>query len=191
MLKIINQNKKYLMFIGIILLAGLFMGIIYYFFISNDTKEIISNTLINYNNYRYNAIFKDLIIMSLLLVTSIFVIGIPCSLFYVFYEGFSIGFLSSVFFINFSFSGLIYILLYFIVNKLFVLLLMTFFIKKIINISRCIVRLIVYKKDNCIKMNLVNTFCSSIYLIISVLIINIILYLITPYIFSTVSFLIK
>jgi len=188
---LLQKNKKFLNVVGIILLVGLIVGIFYYFSLSSNIKEDISNTLLNYNNFRYNAIVKDLIVMSFLLVTSIFIIGIPCSIFYLFYESLSIGFLLSIFTVNFKITGLIYILLYFLINKLIGLILMLFFIKKIINISRYIIGIIIYKKDTLIKNKLLLNLNNCMYIIIFSLIVNILLYFISPYIFSKLSFLIK
>lgn len=191
MLKSLEQNKKYLIFVGIILLIGLCIGIIYYNLLNSEIKENISLTLINYDNFRYNGIVKDLIIMSLLLVTSIFIVGVPCSLFYLFYESLSIGFLISIFIANFKFSGLIYILIYILINKFLILLIMIFFIKKIINISRFIIGIFIYRKDSLITNKLFLTLNNCMYLIIITLVINILLYFISPSIFSNLSFLLK
>ena len=56
---LLQKNKKFLNVVGIILLVGLIVGIFYYFSLSSNIKEDISNTLLNYNNFRYNAIVKD------------------------------------------------------------------------------------------------------------------------------------
>lgn len=191
MLKFIKKNKKYFLLVSMLLIVGLLCGIIYYFFLNKDTLELVANSFKNYNNFRYNSIFKDLIIMSLLFIFSIFIIGVPLSLFYLFYESFSLGFLISLFIINFKIKGLIYILIYIIINKLFVLILMILYIKRIINISRYIIGFIIYKKDDLIKNKLFNSLYTSIYYIIFVLIFNILLYFITPSIFSNLSNLLK
>ncbi len=191
MIKMISNNKKYLIFVGIILLIGFISGIIYYNLLTNSIKESISNTIINYNNFRYNGIIKDLIITSLLLVTSFFIIGIPLSLFYLFYEGLSLGLVFNIFLVNFKFNGLLYSLIYFLINKFLVLFIMVFFIKKIISIGRHIIGLIIYKRDMSIKNKLVCSTINSIYLIVFILIINILLYFISPYIFNGLSFLLK
>lgn len=191
MIKMISSNKKYLIFVGIILLIGFVSGIIYYNLLTTSIKESISLTIINYNNFRYNSIIKDLIITSLLLVTSFFIIGIPLSLFYLFYEGLSLGLVFNIFLVNFKFNGLLYSLIYFLINKFLVLFIMVFFIKKIISIGRHIIGLIIYKKDMSIKNKLVCSTINSIYLIVFILVINILLYFISPYIFNSLSFLLK
>lgn len=189
--KLLQKNKKYLLFTLAIVIIGVIFGIIYYILLNSDTKENISNTLINFNNFRYNAILKDLIVMSSLLITSIFIIGIPLSLFYIFYESLSIGFLVSIFYANFKISGFIYILFYILLNKVITFILIFIFVKKLINVSRFIIGSIIYKKEIVIKEKLINNFKNSIYIIIIVFVINILLYFITPYIFQKLAFLLK
>lgn len=191
MLKILERHKKYLIFISIIILIGICSGIIYYNLLNSEIKENISYTMLNYNNFRYNNIIKDLIVMSLLLVTSIFIIGVPCGLFYLFYEGLSMGIIISIFNANFSISGLIYSILYIFINKILIIILMMFFLKKLINISRYIIGIIIYKKDLTIRNKLILSLNNCMYLIIIVLVINIILYFITPSIFNNLVFLLK
>lgn len=176
---------------GIIILIGLISGIIYYILLNSDIKSSISDTLVGYNKFRYNAIIKDLIIMSFLLVTSIFLIGIPFSLFYLFYEGMSLGLILSMFFVNFKLSGLFYVIFYIVINKLLVLLLMSFFIKKMINVGRLVVGIFIYRKDNLVKNKLLLNLKNSLYLIVIVFVINTLLYFITPSIFTYLSFLLK
>lgn len=191
MLKIFKNNKKYLIFFSIILLIGFISGITYYNLLNDTIKESITYTMINYNNLRYNSIIKDLIITSFLLVTSFLIIGIPISLFFLFYEGLSLGLIFTIFLVNFKFSGLIYFLIYIIINKVLVLFLMILFIKKVIFISRYVIGIVIYKRDVSIKNKLILTTKNSIYLIVLILIINIILYFITPYIFNYFLFLLK
>ena len=102
------KNKKYLIFMFFLITIGIISGIFYYAFQSNDIKSNIINTISSYNSFKYNAIFKDLIIMSLLLVSSFFIIGLPLGLCFIFYEGLSIGFLISIFLASFKLKGLIY-----------------------------------------------------------------------------------
>lgn len=191
MLTYLKEQKKYLIFIGIILLIGLISGVVYYILLNSDIKENITETMINYNNFRYNSIIKDLIIMSNLLVTSLFLIGIPLGLFYLFYEGMSFGVILSIFIVNFKLSGLFYIIFYFLINKLLILLIMTLFIKKIINVGRYVIGMFIYHKDNLIKNKLIINLKNGLYLIVIIFVINILLYFITPSIFNYLAFLLK
>lgn len=187
----LKRHSKYLKFCLFIIGISILIGIFYYQIQSNDIKNNIINTLNNSNNFRYNAIFKDLIIMSLLLVASFFIIGMPLSIFYLFYESMGIGFLLSIFFATFKIKGLLYIIIYIFFYKTIPLILIIFFIKKIINISRYIIGLIIYKNDNNVKNKLFLNFKKSLYIIVFVLIINIILYNISPYFNEVLANLLK
>lgn len=191
MLKLIIKQKKFLLLVSAILFIGFISGIFYYIFISGDTKEIITLNLSNYTNSRFNFILKDLIVMSLLFVASFFVIGGFSSFFYIFYEGLSLGFLTGVLVHNYQLNGLIYSLIYFVFNRFIVLFLLFFFIKKIVNLSFLVLGLLFYRKDNTIKKRFRDNILSSIYLIVIIVIINVLIYFINPYIFNYFTFLIK
>ncbi len=191
MLNLWKKNKKYLIFALVIVLIGLIVGIIYYNMQSSNIKENIIYTLSSYGSFKYNAILKDLIITSLLLVSSFLIIGLPLSLFYLFYEGLSIGFLISIFLSAFKIKGLIYIVIYLLFNKILTLIIMIFFIKKIIDIARLSIGYIIYKKDSIIKEKIMSSFISSLSYIIILLIINICLYFISIPLFNKLTFLLN
>ena len=190
MRNIICNNKKYLKYVLILILVGIIFGFLYYHFLNFSVKDNINNTLLEYNNFKYNSILKDLIIASLLLVSSFFIIGIPLSIFYLFYEGLSIGFLINIFWVSFGIKGLIYSSIYLIFNKLLTIMLMIFFVQKQINIGRFVIGIFLYKNENA-KDKIIINFKNSLYIIVIILVINIVLYFITPYIFKGLSFLLK
>ena len=191
MQKFIKNHKNYLLFVVIIIGIGILAGILYYQFLDSTNKNTIALTITNYKSYKFNNALKDLIIMSLLLVLSFFVIGIPLSIFYLFYESLSLGFLLNIFFANFKIKGIIYFFLYFVINKLLVLLLMILFIKKIINISRYVIGYLIYRKDNTIKDKIMINFKNCLYSILIIFIVNIALYYISPYLCNKFAFLLK
>lgn len=187
----IKQNKVALKIAMAILLIGVISGSIYYMFISSLLKESIQTSLMNIKTFQYNSILKDLIVMSLLLVLSFFVVGIPAGLFYVFYESFSIGFLISIFWTSFHLKGLFLILMYLLLNKVLTTVLMLLFIHKSINISRYIIGLFIYKRDEKIINKLIYSVKSCLLLIIIVLIINVILYFVSPLVLNGFIAIIK
>ena len=191
MQKLIMKHKNYLLFVVIVIAIGILVGILYYQFLNQSMKDSVITTLKTYQSFNYNNTLKDLIIMSLLLITSFFVIGFPFGIFYLFYEGISLGFLLNIFYVTYKFKGIIYFLLHFLVNKLLILILLIFFIKRIINISRYTIGYLVYRHDNAIKEKIFNNFKKSLYTIMIVLVINIILYFISPVIFNNLKFLLK
>lgn len=187
---LIKRKKKYLLIVLAFLIIGIIFGIIYYIFLSSEVKLSITNTLIKHKIIE-NSILKDLIIMSSLFVFSFFIIGVPLNIFYLFYETFSIGFFVSVLTHNFGLSGFLYSLLYLIFYKLIILFLLIIYFKKLINISRLLIGIIIYKKDNFLKNKLFINVRNSLYIIIFVLIINILFYFLNPLIFEKFLYLLK
>lgn len=188
---IIRRNEKYLKFMLVIVGLGVISGFIYYQVLNDDIKVNIINTLNDYNNFRYNFILKDLIVMSFILVLSFFIIGMPIIILYLFYECLSIGLLVSIFTTTFGVKGFIYSILFILINKFIVLIFKILFLKKIINISRYIIGLIIYKRDVAIRDKLFINFKNSLYIIVFVFIFNIILYFLSFFIFKYLSFLLN
>jgi len=185
-----QHYKKYQLFIFIVVIFGLISGLLYYNFLPSELKETVDLTVRSMSNFQYNAIVKDLIVFSLLLITSFFLIGIPISIIYLYYECLSIGFLISIFFINFKLGGLLFILIYIIINKLITTFLLIIFIKKIYNISKLVLNLLIYKERYSIDKIIIN-FKYCIYIIIFIFILNILLYFLTPLVFDKIIGLIK
>ena len=172
MQRVIKRHKKYILFIVFILIISILCGYFYYSFLDNSLKLNIINSV---NNIKINNILKDLIIMSTILISSIFLLGTILGIIYIFYEGFTIGFVSHIFFTIYKLKGIIYILKYIILGRLLVLLLIIIFVYKIINISRYIIGYIIYKDSN-IKNRILINFKNNICIIVFVLIINIIIF---------------
>lgn len=189
MQRIFKRYKKFFLFCLIILILGNISGIIYYNFLDVSIKENISITLAQQSFFNYNFILKHLIIMSVILVLSFLLIGLPIGFCYLLYEGFSLGFLVSIFFASFKFSGILYFIIYLLLNKLVVLILYILFLKRIFDISRNIIGVIIYKRDSNILNKIYLNFKKCIYFILFVLVLNIALYFLNPVIFKFFSFL--
>lgn len=191
MRNILKKYHKYVVFVLFIFIIGLLLGFFYYHFLDEEVKNNLINTIAQHEVFKYNSIFKDLIIMSLILVLSFFVIGIPLGIFYLGYECLSFGFLLSIFYASYKLKGLFYVIIYILINRLLTIILIVIFLYKIINIGRLIIGFFIYKKDASIKDRLISNFKNSLYILLFVLIINIFLYFISPIIFRYLSFLIK
>ena len=185
MKNVLARNKKYLILIMIVIAIGFFFGVIYYYFLDNEIKISIENSISNYNNFHYNFIIKDLLLMSLLLVTSFFIIGFPLSIMYILYESFALGFLFNIFVSSFGINGLIFILLFIFTNKLLSLVIKIIFIKKNLNISRYTIGLLFFKKDELINKKIFINYKQALFLIIACLVLNLVLYFISPMFFSS------
>ncbi len=179
-----KKSRLFMLIMAIIVLLGFFLGILYYLILDNNIKQSIIDTFLNLNNLRINDILKDLLIMSLLLTLSFFIIGIPIGLFYLIYDGFTLGFIFLTFLNIYKIKGIFYILIYFLFCKIPIIILMFLFLRKIINIGRLIIGMIIYKKEITIKEKIINNFINALYIILFVLIINILKYLLTPLFFS-------
>lgn len=174
-----SLNKKICLFFSIIFTIGIIIGFIFLIYLEESSKELIS---LNINEWlqslstsHINSILEHIIILSTLAILSIFVIGLPLIIFFVFYNGFSIGFLLMSLIEIFGIKGLIYGLIYLIITKGIYLFFLTIFILALIKIIILIIkRLIWHQKMN---KNLLVTYCKRILICIGVIILSdIILY---------------
>ena len=92
-----SLNKKLYVFMSIILVIGFIVGIVFVVLLDEATKEIlflnINEVLQNFSYVNTNDLIIHLVILSSLLILSMFLIGGPLVLFFMFYNGFSIGFI--------------------------------------------------------------------------------------------------
>ena len=174
-----SLNKKICLFFSIIFTIGIIIGFIFLIYLEESSKELIS---LNINEWlqslstsHINSILEHIIILSTLAILSIFVIGLPLIIFFVFYNGFSIGFLLMSLIEIVGVKGLIYGLIYLIITKGIYLFFLTIFILALIKIIILIIkRLIWHQKMN---KNLLVTYCKRILICIGVIILSdIILY---------------
>lgn len=169
-----SLNKKICLFFSIIFTIGIIIGFIFLIYLEESSKELIS---LNINEWlqslstsHINSILEHIIILSTLAILSIFVIGLPLIIFFVFYNGFSIGFLLMSLIEIFGVKGLIYGLIYLIITKGIYLFFLTIFILALIKIIILIIkRLIWHQKMN---KNLLVTYCKRILICIGVIILS-------------------
>lgn len=146
MKQIWSSLKKYRntwIFIGIILLFGIGVGI--YFGVT--CQNVLTNTLTNYvlDNQSTHFSITHFTVLSILLISSFLLIGIPLAISYLFYEGMSIGFCITLFSISFHLRGFLYIVLFLIITKIVYIVIFSYFFIKILNIGRNIISWIIYK----------------------------------------------
>ena len=125
-----SLNKKVFLFISVLLVIGIISGILFLVFLNEASQEIIflniNDYLQNLNNFTFNNLFMDITILSSLIILSIFIIGIPITIFFLFFNGFSLGFVIASLSTIFGFKGFIYSLIYLIINKFVYLFFMYF-----------------------------------------------------------------
>ena len=117
-MKIIRSRFKFLF---ILLFIGLILGIILYLNCSQNVKQNIdltlASSLTNIKDSHQNQILIHLLIISLIIISSCFIIGfIPLTIYYI-YEGASIGFLLASFIHYKKIKGIYYALVFILTNK--------------------------------------------------------------------------
>ena len=125
-----SLNKKVFLFISVLLVIGIISGILFLVFLNEASQEIIFLNINDYlqklNNFTFNNLFMDITFLSSLIILSIFIIGIPITIFFLFFNGFSLGFVIASLSTIFGFKGFIYSLIYLIINKFVYLFFMYF-----------------------------------------------------------------
>lgn len=188
-----SLNKKVFIFISIILLIGIISGILFLIFLNEASKELIflniNEYIQNLNNYKINNIFMDTIILSSLLILSIFIIGIPLSIFFIFFNGFSIGFIISSLSSIFGFKGLIYSIIHIIINKFIFLFFLYFLFLAMYKIVLLLIKYWVHK-EKINKDEIIHLFKKIILCLLIIIIYDLILYFFGNKIMNLFNFLI-
>ena len=187
-----SLNKKVFIFISIILLIGIISGILFLIFLNEASKELIflniNEYIQNLNNYKINNIFMDTIILSSLLILSIFIIGIPLSIFFIFFNGFSIGFIISSLSSIFGFKGLIYSIIHIIINKFVFLFFLYFLFLAMYKIVLLLIKYWVHK-EKINKDEIIHLFKKIILCLLIIIIYDLILYFFGNKIMNLFNFL--
>lgn len=149
-----SLNKKVFLFISVLLVIGIISGILFLVFLNEASQEIIflniNDYLQNLNNFTFNNLFMDITILSSLIILSIFIIGIPITIFFLFFNGFSLGFVIASLSTIFGFKGFIYSLIYLIINKFVYLFFMYFLCLALFKIVLITLKCFIHKeKINC------------------------------------------
>lgn len=174
-----SLNKKMYLFLGIIFAIGLALGFVFLIYLDESSKELIflniNEWIQNLSGSHINNILSHLVILSSLCLLSIFIVGLPLVLFFVFYNGFSLGFMLMSLINIFGVKGFLYGLVYIIITKsiylFFSLILVTSFLKLSIIILKKI-----FQKDKWNREN-INILIKRILLCIAIILIfDVILY---------------
>lgn len=122
------KNNNLVKFVVALFFIGVIIGAIFYFAYRPDLsgnietfKDLISST-------HQNTFLSSLVLISAIFVLSITVIGLPVAIFYIFYEGLSIGYTLASFVFLYHIKGAIFYLFFFFVSKLVYLLLILYFV---------------------------------------------------------------
>ncbi len=187
-----SLNKKVFIFLSIILAIGIISGILFLIFLNEASKELIflniNEYIQNINNYKINNIFMDIIILSSIIILSIFIIGIPISIFFVFFNGFSIGFIISSLSSIFRFKGLIYSIIHVIINKFIFLFFLYFLLLALYKITLILIKYWVHK-EKINKDELMHLFKKMVLCLLIILIYDLVLYFFGNKIINLFNFL--
>lgn len=186
-------SKKMYVFMLIILIIGIITGIVFVIMLDEATKEIlflnINEFLQNFSNTNINSGLMHLVILSSLLILSIFLVGGPLLIFYMFYNGFSIGFVVSSITYIFGIKGMLYGSIYILISRLVYIIVLIIFYVNLFKIIKCNIDSLVYKKSN--KESLSVFYKRSIVFIGIILINDVILYFGGGKLVNLFNFLIK
>ena len=125
---IMLKNNNTVKFVVTLFLVGIFIGIIANItfkpeispYLNDFTREVSSDNL--------NTFLLNIALISGVFILSISIVGLPIILFYIFYEGFSIGFTLISFALVFGIKGFLFYLLYFVIVKLIFIICALYFV---------------------------------------------------------------
>ena len=188
-----SLSKKLYLFMSIVLAIGIITGVVFVIMLDEATKEIlflnINNFLQSLGTNNISILVQHLVILSTLLILSIFLIGGPLVIFFMFYNGFTIGFIISSITCIFGIKGILFGVLYVIISKLVFVVLFIIFSVNLFKIVKCVIDYLVYKKRN--KESLVMFMKRSIVFIGIIMISDVILYFGGAKLINIFNFLIK
>lgn len=121
------KNNFLVKFVVALFLIGILIGFAFYFVYKPDLMSPIEDFKGLITSTRQNVFLLNIGIISLIFVLSISLIGLPILLFYIFYEGASIGFTCGLFLNIFHIKGLIFYIIFIIIAKLLFILIMIYF----------------------------------------------------------------
>ncbi len=190
----LKKNKNIFMFLLFIFIIGFIFGIIYYFKLPQITKNGINDNLLeitkNLKTIHLNYFFYHNIIFLLIFFLSFTVIFFPIILFYLFYEGVTLGFSFIIFLASFKISGLFFAIILFLLTKMIYIIFIFYMIFNSYNICKIMIVLIL-KKNNNINLMFKIFFQRLIIILLFISIYNIFLYFFGSKILYLFKFLLK
>lgn len=143
----LSNHKNLWTFLLIIMAFGIAVGIYFGILSKTSFQNTISNYALTLKENTTHFSISHFAILSTLLISSFFLIGIPLAIAYFFYEGLSLGFCITLFIANYGWNGLFYMLIFFALTRLFFLLIFGIFLSKLLKIGKGIIFWIIYKKN--------------------------------------------
>jgi len=146
-----NKNKTMILFIVSLFVIGIIVGIVLFINESEIMKNLITLEMDGFGdlirNTNQNQIIYHLIIILILFLLNFTVIGFLGTLFYLFYQGCSLGFSIAVFAYSYGIGGVLFGLLFNIVTKLIFILILFYLVFLGVRVVKRIIGSIILKKD--------------------------------------------
>ncbi len=122
------KNNFLVKFVVALFFIGVLVGVGFYFAYKPDLTghmEVFKGLI---TAGHQNTFLSSIVIISGIFVLSVSILGLPAILFYVFYEGLSIGYTLATFLFLYHLKGGLFYLLFFLVSKLVFILIMFYFV---------------------------------------------------------------
>ena len=183
-------SKNLFIFLISFTIVSLIIGIVIYFFIKPEDKEIVNNAVTNYftikNNYDYlnslkESIFKNTYNIFIIWILGLSVIGILANIFLYFCEMFSVGFTISSIISTYKTKGIVGSLIYLIPSKICYILILFILTFSSVKISYKITRLFFTKKEINIKKEIVKYIKILIFSWVSIIVVSLLSVFIDPF----------
>lgn len=155
--KLLNQKKKYL-FLLIIMIIGIISGILFLFFISKDDKTLLMDELnqffisikdnsLNTTNTLLNSISSNFLSIVIVWLLGISIIGIPFIVFFLFFKSFVFSFSMASIIAKYGFKGILLSFSYIFPHQLFYLVIWLLLSFYALSFSFKLGRLLIFKKN--------------------------------------------
>lgn len=163
--KLLNQKKKYL-FLIIIMLIGFISSIIFLLFIEKDDKILLNKEINNFflnvknNNLNLLSTFLNSSISNVLTIIiigliGVSIIGLPFILFFLFFKSFVCGFSIVSIIANYGFKGILLSLAYIFPHHLILLLIWLLLSYYAVSFSIKLVKYLIFKNNINLRLHFI------------------------------------
>lgn len=170
------KNNFVVKFTLTLFLISIIIGLLLYFTYTPDLKSYIENFKEIVLNTKQNTFMLHIGIILIIFISSISLIGLPLIIFYLFFEGVSIGFTIGAFLGFNGIKGFLFYFLYFICSKLLFDILALYFTIISIRFSYKLLGNLIYKNKDELYKIIMNQFIRFIILFGVVVINSVLIY---------------
>ena len=197
-----NKNKKYFIFVTILLIIGFVAGSFFITILSSDDKKLVGETISNFfmkiKNNKVDSIYSlrtslstNLLYVIFIWLLGVSIIGIPIIIFLVFIKSFVLGFSLSGIIYQYKLKGTLLSLGYIFPHQIINLVVISFIGLYALKVSISLIKLIISKKQINFKIIMKKYLGALIICIVLGLISSLFESFFCIYIIKLLSFLIK